>query len=174
MSIQILDKVKRESDFESMVNLTYQSFKKPSNYKSIIDAEIELGTLLYEMKHKLLFAYDSEKFVGFAFHGWGKFEEHVYKNAAYATGIQYTPNSATISMIAVTPEERRKGVGKKLVEMVMEESKKSGAQHIYVTCFGGKEGSSYSMFKSLGYQDLSGEGFCYQDGSKGVQLYKEL
>ncbi len=175
MAVQILEKVKKESDLDSLVNLAFQSFKSPSGYKNVKDAEGDLCSLLYSLKHSLLLAYDSETFVGFSLHGPTVFEEPLYRRAATATKcVNYNPNNVTISMIAVIPEETGKGIGKKLVEKVMEESKNAGAQQVYVTCFGGKGGSSYKMFKSLVYVELSTRCYHYKDGSEGVIMYKEL
>ncbi len=174
MTIRILDEAKKKSDLDSLVNLAFQSFKNPCGYKNILDAKADLSSLIHGLKHKLLFAYDSETLVGFSLHGCVSFEEPLYKSAITAKGIEYSPNSVTISMIAVIPEKRHKGIGKRLVKNVMEESKKAGVQQIYVTCFGGKEGSSYKMFKSLGYEEISTAYFHYKDGSEGVKMYKEL
>lgn len=174
MTIQLSDKIRKRSDLGLLVSLAFECFKNPCRYKSLNDAKRSIGELQHDLNHKLVIAYDSEAFAGFSAYGQVNcFEELFYKQSAIKQGIEYKPNSVTISMIAVSPEQRKKGIGKYLVEKIMESSKKLGVQQIYVTCWIGGEKESYHLFKSLGYKDLEST-MTYPDGSQGLMMVKEL
>ncbi|MBM3200237.1 GNAT family N-acetyltransferase [Candidatus Woesearchaeota archaeon] len=161
-------------DLNTLIGLIFDSFKSPGCYSELRDATRDLCIVKEELKHDLLIAYDDNSFVGFCTYGDVSIEKGIYKNAMKSKGLKYEKKSFTISMIAVMPEQRAKGVGKELVKRVIEEHKKIGHKHSYVTCFGGKCGNSYKMFKSSGYTELTTMCYHYQDGSEGVVMYKEI
>lgn len=173
MAIKIYDQTKSIEDLELLVGLMFESFKSPGMYSKLEDAVHDLCVVKDHFKHDMLVVYDSEGFAGFCTYGHIGIEKPLYSMSMDVKGLKYEQDSSTISMIAVMQKKRCKGVGKKLVKKVMKESKKLGLKQIYVTCFGGEEGDSYKLFKSLGYEELPVK-HRYPDGSKGVKMYKEL
>lgn len=173
MTIQLSNNTRKSSDLDRIANLAFECFKNTCRYKNPNDVKWLIGELQHDLNHKLIVAYDSETFVGFSAYGLiNCFEEPSYKQSAIKQGIEYKPNRITISMLAVIPEQRKKGIGKQLIEKVMENSKKSGVQQIYVTCWMGGKKESYHLFKSLGYKDLEAT-MSYPDGSQGAIMVKE-
>lgn len=176
MAIELLEGIKDESDLELIIDMEFSFFKNPSDHKSVADARKLIRHLLGYPDNSLVVAYDINDPVGFSIYGppFSYSEDELFRDAALQSNIRYDDYCNSVSVIAVLPEYRKKGVGTALLQKVIVGSKENGASQLYATCWKGKLGESYYLFKKLGFKELVTEEGLYCDGASGIVVVKEL
>lgn len=174
MAIELLEGIKDESDLELIIDMEFSFFKNPSGHKSVADARKLIRHLLGYPDNSLVVAYDINDPVGFSIYGPPFLEDELFRGAALQSNIRYDDNCNSVSVIAVLPEYRKKGVGTDLLQKVIEGSKENGTSQLYATCWKGKLGESYYLFKKLGFKELGTIGGVYCDGTSGIVVVKEI
>lgn len=176
MAIELLEGIKDESDLELIIDMEFSFFKNPSGYKSVADARKLIKHLLNYPDNSLAVAYDINDPVGFSIYGppFSYFEDELFRTAALKGNIKYDDDSNSVNVIAVLPEYRKKGIGALLLQKIIDDSRRKDISQLYATCWKGKLGESYYLFKKLGFKELGTREGLYCDGASGIVVVKEL
>lgn len=176
MAIELLEGIKDESDLELIIYLEFSCFKKPSGHKSVGDARGLIKSFLWHQDYSLVVAYDAKDPVGFSIYGphTSLSEEDIFRSAALQNDMGYEEDSSSVNVIAVLPEYRKKGIGALLLQKIIDDSRRKDTPQLYATCWKGKLGESYYLFKKLGFKELVTEEGLYCDGASGIVVVKEL
>ena len=164
----VVDKI----DEEFVVQTTFKEFKAPWGINDLEQTRFLLDSWLTNRSgYGTVIAYDGKTPVGFCLHAPVLFREKIF---FLSCGCTYKLGSREISVVSVEKERHGEGIGRLLVEKAIEQSEQFSPPQMYATCWRGKEGESYWLFKKLGFTEFGVLEGHYADKSNGIVVCKEL
>ena len=165
-------------DRRAITRLQTKALGEPRGYANGVSVDADLAYWFSEGAMELVVAYERKGLVGYAL--WKPFDDHLTRryNAYFGEGgIRRRVSPAPtwdINYMAVSPNRRRVGTGRRLIESIVEHASNQSVEHLYALCWKGEEGASFATFRSAGFEKVVTLRDQYKDGSDMTVVMRSI
>ena len=157
----VKNRFNKSSDRDRLIALQFTLLGRCNGYRRPKDAGRQIRPWLDNPNRGLVLAYEGDLVVGFALHRYAP--ESLYPG--YQAALEKAGHSAEdlsrmsreVAYIGVHPDGQERGIGGRMLDIVISETERLASPQLYAQCWKGEEGPSLALFRSRGFLALHTE-----------------